>query len=103
MALQKDVSRILFEVWDPIGVREMSQGIEYEPGFDPHLETQYQAYEGGVLSLLLQGASEDDVAVHLDTLAEERIGLRNVGEQSRAAAEALVAAYHACKAEDRDR
>ena len=60
------VNRLLFERWDPMGVRD-------EPGA-PHDE--YEGYAAGVLVLVLHHASDDVVAEHLARIEDRWMGLR---------------------------
>lgn len=61
------VSRVLFEQWDPMGVRAE----------DPHWPAdEYEGYAAGVLDLVLHHASDDVVAEHLAAIESEWMGLR---------------------------
>ena len=59
------VSRLLFERWDPIGVRD-------EPGAP---RDEYEGYAAGVLALVLHHASDDVVAEHLARIEDRWMGL----------------------------
>ena len=59
------VSRLLFERWDPIGVRD-------EPGAP---DDEYEGYAAGVLALVLHHASDDVVAEHLARIEDRWMGL----------------------------
>jgi hypothetical protein len=53
-AVKQDVDRILWEVWDPIGVNQY-----------PDARDEYSSYVNGVFELLAGGASDDLIAQHL--------------------------------------
>ena len=60
------VNRVLFERWDPMGVRAE----------DPHWPAdEYEGYAAGVLGLFRHGASDDVVAEHLAAIETEWMGL----------------------------
>ena len=59
------VNRLLFERWDPIGVR-------HEPGAPGD---EYEGYAAGVLALVLHHASDDVVAEHLARIEDRWMGL----------------------------
>ncbi len=61
------VEGVLFDVWDPMGVRAE----------DPHWpRDEYAGYAAGVLELLLNHASDDVVAEHLAAIESEWMGLQ---------------------------
>ncbi len=64
-ALVAAVDRVLFERWDPIGVRD-----DADPPRD-----EYEGYAAGVLGLVLAHASDDVVAEHLARLEDRWMGL----------------------------
>jgi hypothetical protein len=51
---RRRIGRVLFEQWDPIGVRD-----------EPAARDEYDGYVHGVFRLLLEGASEQQIARHL--------------------------------------
>lgn len=59
------IDRILWEVWDPIGVNKIS------PARD-----EYTGYVNGVFQLLTSGASDEEISQHLLTIVHERMELR---------------------------
>ena len=59
------VNRLLFERWDPMGVRD-------EPGAP---RDEYEGYAAGVLALVLHHASDDVVAEHLARIEDRWMGL----------------------------
>jgi hypothetical protein len=61
------VSRVLFELWDPMGVRAE------DPRWPPD---EYEGYAAGVLELVLHRASDDVVAEHLAAIESEWMGLQ---------------------------
>ena len=60
--IQEAISRILFEDWDPIGVRHIAPRDEYD------------AYVAGIYRLLVAGASPDNVAEHLAQIERGAMG-----------------------------
>ncbi len=60
-----EIDRILFDVWDPIGVND-------DPAWP---RDEYSNYVFGVYKLLVDGVSDAAIASHLDDIAEDRIGL----------------------------
>lgn len=77
--LARAVSEVLHYLWDPIEVAGL-----------PQARDEYEAYVPGVLALLIAGASEEDLSLHLQALAEERMGLSKVQDRAHDAALALV-------------
>lgn len=77
-ALYENVGRILWEIWDPIGVREMGGPSD-----------EYDSYRASVVRLLLNGADEQAIASHLKDLAETRMGV-DAGLGTEVAAKALT-------------
>jgi hypothetical protein len=60
------VSRVLFEIWDPMGVRAE----------DPNWPAdEYEGYAAGVLAVVLRHASDDVIAEHLAAIEVEWMGL----------------------------
>lgn len=51
-------------VWDPIGVRD-----------EPNAQDEYDGYSQGVLALLANGASDDQIIEHLLRIVIERMEL----------------------------
>ena len=77
-AIHADISRILFELWDPIGLQ----------GVGPHDE--YDTFVGGVYRLLAQGATAAALDGHLRQLERDALGVKS--ERSRkSAVDALLA------------
>jgi hypothetical protein len=58
------VQAILWEQWDPIGVNGT-----------PEARTEYDSYASALVSKVLGGASDHDIAVHLAHLETSAIGL----------------------------
>jgi len=63
--VKREIDRILWEVWDPIGVSKIS------PARD-----EYTRYVNGVFQLLASGASDEEISQHLLTIVHERMELR---------------------------
>src|SRR5947208_3188470 len=55
--LKQEVSRILFEIWDPIGVNDLADPTD-DPETWADLRGEYRDYEDRILSSLLRGATE---------------------------------------------
>ena len=72
--LQAAVDTILWEDWDPIGVREMGGPSD-----------EYQSYVPKVVALIASGASETELADHLDAIASDHIGIDDRISAERAA------------------
>jgi hypothetical protein len=62
--VKQEIDRILWEVWDPIGVNELSDARD-----------EYSSYVNGVFELLVNGASDDAIAQHLFAIASDRMEL----------------------------
>jgi hypothetical protein len=60
------VNRVLFERWDPIGVRDM------DPAWP---RDEYEGYAAGVLGLVLHHASDDVIAEHLAQIEHQWMDL----------------------------
>jgi hypothetical protein len=60
------VSSVLFQRWDPIGVRTEDEAWPSD---------EYEGYAGGILGLMDRGASDDVVAEHLARLESAWMGL----------------------------
>lgn len=65
-ALIDAVSRVLFEMWDPIGAKAM------DPAWP---RDEYEGYAADLLRLVLNRASEDVLAEHLAQLEDHWMGL----------------------------
>jgi len=64
-SVKRQIDRILWEVWDPIGVNKIS------PARD-----DYSGYVNGVFQLLTSGASDEEIAQHLLTIVHDRMELK---------------------------
>jgi hypothetical protein len=64
-SVKQQIDRILWEVWDPIGVNKIS------PARD-----EYSGYVNGVFKLLTSGASDEEISQHLLTIVHDRMELR---------------------------
>jgi hypothetical protein len=60
--IRSEIREILLRLWDPIGVKN-----------EPLAQDEYDAYIGGIFSLLTENASEEELKVHLWKIIEERI------------------------------
>jgi len=80
-AVKREIDRVLWEVWDPIGVRDLGGPAD-----------EYSGYVNGVYELLTSGASENKVAEHLLCIVTERM------EISRATLAAMQPAVKALRA-----
>ena len=85
--LREEVSRILFEVWDPIGVNDLD-----DPEGLANFRSEYREYEIAVLSSLLGGMPEEQIASQLLQIASKTMGVNATyaEERSDLAAKALV-------------
>ena len=61
---KQEISRILWEVWDPIGVNKI-----------PGARDEYDSYVNEVFILLDSGASDEQIGKHLLHIASETMGL----------------------------
>ncbi|WP_206958501.1 hypothetical protein [Trinickia acidisoli] len=79
LELYRRVDEILYYVWDPIGVA-------------PNAVTrdEYQRYLPKVFSMLQEGADASSIAVYLDNIATESMGLNGNPEHSRRVVEFLL-------------
>jgi hypothetical protein len=62
-ALKQQIDRILWEVWDPIGVNTIGPRDEYSN------------YTNPIFELLVSGATDEEIATHLYNIASDRMGL----------------------------
>jgi len=88
--LKAEVSRILFEVWDPIGVCDYIKEETTDIG-KMQLRFEYASYEMHIVGMITNGATEREIAEELDRIAKDSMGIFHAGERSKRAAEALVA------------
>ena len=83
MTLRDDAKQTIHDVllneWDPIGIVSLGGP-----------DDEYQSYEGGVLALLQQGVSEDELAAHLIKIERDRMGLEESPDIARRAARSLI-------------
>ena len=63
-SVKQQIDRILWEVWDPIGVNKIAPRDEYS------------GYVNGVFQLLTSGASDEEIAQHLLTIVHDRMELK---------------------------
>lgn len=73
------VDRILYDVWDPIGVAGMAPNDEY------------RRYVEGVVALIQRGADEAEVVAYLSALPQREMGIGSSPQRTRSAAQALIA------------
>jgi hypothetical protein len=62
--LMSEIRRVLMNVWDPIGVKEIANA-----------QDEYDSYIGGIYHLLRIGASDERIQEHLWLLVTETMGL----------------------------
>jgi hypothetical protein len=62
--VKQEIDRVLWEVWDPIGVNQFSDARD-----------EYSSYVNGVFELLTSGASDESIAEHLLRITTERMEL----------------------------
>jgi hypothetical protein len=77
------VREILMREWDPLGVADFRGAAD-----------EYDSYIPGVIGLLQEGASTDDLAAHLDRIAFDQMGQTSSGTRSAAAAAALLSLWN---------
>lgn len=80
------VDRILYDVWDPIGVAGTAPRDEWRAPRD-----EYRRYVDGVIALIQGGADEAAVVAHLSALEQSAMAIDGSPERTRSAANALVA------------
>ncbi len=88
--LKAEVSRILFEVWDPIGVKEFIEVEASEIG-RLQLRSEYASYEQHIVGMVINGSSEQEIGQELDRIACDSMGIFHAGERAKMAARELVA------------
>ena len=74
-----EVDRVLWEVWDPIGVNEHEAA-----------RNEYSGYVSGVVALMESGASARRLWAHLDHIVRGPMGLVPDPERNREIAEVLA-------------
>lgn len=74
----KEIDRILWEVWDPIGVNTTEEARD-----------EYQTYIPIVYAALQQGKSNNELNNILRDIEIERMGLRSIGASNQATIAAL--------------
>jgi hypothetical protein len=77
--LHTRINEVLHYIWDPIGVRG-----------EPNARDEYDAYVPQVYSLLQAGATAEQIAVRLDEIATERMGLNSNTKHSLLTAHNLL-------------
>jgi hypothetical protein len=60
--IQTEIRRVLVDVWDPIGIKDVSNA-----------QDEYDGYIGGVFELLNSGRSDEEISAYLWKVIEERI------------------------------
>ena len=83
LPLLKSVNAVLFEHWDPIGVRSIAGGWP---------DDEYERYAPGLVALIRQGASNDAIAEHLGVLETQRMGIGPSAAEHRLAVARMVRA-----------
>ena len=79
------IRAILFENWDPIG-------------FGPLLPAdEYDAYIAGIVQLLENNCTAEQLEAHLVKIEKERFGAAQASEKARLAAKKLVASWPASR------
>ena len=77
--MYRAICKILWEQWDPIGVND-----------NPVTFDEYNAYTGGVYTLLARGASEGEITNHLRNIETNHTGLRGSGDEHLASVAAML-------------
>ena len=78
-ALIAEIDRVLWEIWDPIGVND-----------SPEARDEYHSYIHDVYALLKAAATREEIAAHLTRVERERMGLSDCGLTASAAADHLL-------------
>ena len=78
-AIQEAIRQVLLHDWDPIGIKG-----------EPRAQDEYDAYVGGVYSLLASGASEAEIDRHLQHIVVEAMGLADEADCSDVARKLLA-------------
>ncbi|MGI9104344.1 MAG: hypothetical protein ACR2IF_18025 [Terriglobales bacterium] len=76
--IKQEISRILWEIWDPIGVN-----------MEPAARDEYDGYVYGVFRLLLTKVPDNEVAEHLVKIAKDNMGLSTSVSDMQPTIEAL--------------
>lgn len=61
--VKREISRVLWEVWDPIGVNQF-----------PEARDEYESYVNDLYIALINGASDEELARQLFSIASEDMG-----------------------------
>jgi hypothetical protein len=62
--IQEQIRQVLLHDWDPIGVQEF-----------PEAQDEYDSYVGGVYSLLVSHAQDEELLEHLYQIERDTMGL----------------------------
>jgi hypothetical protein len=73
------VNEVLHYIWDPIGVRG-----------EPRARDEYDSYVPEVCALVDKGSAVEEIALYLDTIATERMGLGSNMQHCHATADTLL-------------
>jgi hypothetical protein len=73
-----EIREVLFEVWDPIGVKH-----------EANAEDEYDCCVGPLFSLLTSGATDDQISEYLSSRAVEHMGVNPERETTRTTIVAL--------------
>jgi hypothetical protein len=76
----KWVDVILFQEWDPIGIKHVPQCVD-----------EYSSYAPQIAKLVAQNAAPEIIAEHLNEIAEKRMGLKPDVENAYRVAQMLLA------------
>ena len=78
---RSEIRRVLLEVWDPIGVRDV-----------PQAQDEYDSYVGGIYRLLAEKAPDEKIVDYLYWVETDQMGL---SEHDRAGLRSVVEALSA--------
>ena len=70
--VREQISQILWEKWDPIGVNDT-----------PEARSEYDGYVASIFTLLMQGTSDEKIAALLRQHETVNMGLRGSSEEHR--------------------
>ncbi len=62
--IRVDIRHVLMDVWDPIGVKDIPEAYD-----------EYDGYLGEVMKLLVDAKTDEEIALHLQWIITDRMGL----------------------------
>jgi len=80
------IHEVLIREWDPIGVGKM-----------PQTQDEYDSYIPVIYRLLAEGADDNSIARHLESIETDAMGLRSQGEKNMLIAKRLRIVFNAAR------